>query len=162
MEITGKSWKYRESCQNDSRILDETAMTRSLRGMNHWSMSEWHPKGPDVVLQASDGCHSAGFPPSTVCVSLITITASARGCGNSWGRRAMFQWVSSYSHPMKSLPLLQLRNHLSWFRKIQFDSLHQQTILTLSMCQEARQLYGGVVSEYHISIYINDKRLIRH
>ena len=109
MEITGKSWKYRESCQNDSRILDETVMTRSLRGMNHWSMSEWHPKGPDVVLQASDGCHSAGFPPSTVCVSLITITASARGCGNSWGRRAMFQWVSSYSHPMKSLPLLQLR-----------------------------------------------------
>ena len=29
-----------------------------------------------AMYQASDGCHSAGFPPSKVCVSLKTLTAS--------------------------------------------------------------------------------------
>lgn len=29
-----------------------------------------------AMHQASDGCHSAGFPPSKVCVSLKTLTAS--------------------------------------------------------------------------------------
>ena len=123
-----------EECQND--ILKDLMwfcrplMVATLQGLlPALSVCRWSQSLPRLTSNTEFECLRLSLASPRVRLDPEPSVISS--CGNSAGRRAMLQSVSSYSHPMKSLPLLQLRNHLSWFRKIQFDSLHQQTILTL-------------------------------
>ena len=104
------------------------------RRISIWKVdSQWQSKGQCPRMhQASDGCHSAGFPPSKVCVSLKTLTSSRF--------RASCFILSDLSAPHGSHcmqfshetnKILQLGNagkqpsiHLLWLGKLQLHPVH--------------------------------------